>query len=179
MGFNLYVKSSSSIEHHKLAALTAVINEFGGQEWSVIRPKVEPIVQDISPKNAQQLLDELIANFDELGYGAEDFRLEPVGNSEYLEFTTLFGSPGPELAPSIIGFFGGLSATIDARGYLVGDDDPWEMFIRFIDGEVAEQEYTPFENGEDDAEALKSGVYAWWHEGLPDNIQEGHLHDQS
>lgn len=81
------------------------------------------------------------------------------------------GSRGDDIMGAIVAFVGTLCPGVDVRACLCGDDDPWEIFYRWENGALVQQYYEP-----DYDETELPPVYLWWHEGLPDNIQEGFIH---
>ncbi|MGB5518623.1 MAG: BRCT domain-containing protein [Gammaproteobacteria bacterium] len=180
MSFTLYVKSTIPDKQERLDQLIDIIGEQGGEDWTIIRPMMKNIISEIARENADRLLDELINSLNTDGYGAEDFTLDYPGKyqkSGYLAFNMLFGSTGPENTRAVVKLFGGLDESVDARGYLIGDEDPWEVFYRQIEDEILMKECVPDEDFDADCEALETGVYAWWHKGLPSDINEGYLND--
>lgn len=58
--------------------------------------------------------------------------------------------------------------TKEFYAYLVGDDDPWEVFGKYEDNKFIFK--TCFDG---DKKSITKPIYDWWHHGLPEGISEG------
>ena len=63
---------------------------------------------------------------------------------------------------------------IQAQAWGMGDDDPWEFWLKHEDGHLVRHDAEPFDGYD---ARIRSTIYRWWHDGLPDVIREGMLND--
>ena len=87
------------------------------------------------------------------------------------------GSAGDEFIEMIVQFIQDLSPDIHVQAWAHGDDDPWEFWLKFEDGELIRKDNEPFQDPEED-EMIYETIYAWWHQQMPKEIKEGYLNHE-
>ncbi|MEJ2045686.1 MAG: BRCT domain-containing protein [Reinekea sp.] len=99
--------------------------------------------------------------------------LEFEASSEISGFTvmhSIYGSNGGDFVVSIIEFLNKLLPGVQAQAWGCGDDDPWEFWVKLeTNREVSCRENTPGPGVQE--------IYDWWHETMPDSINEGLMGD--
>lgn len=175
--FSLYIKTNNEETKNQLHELVDAFGESYGKDMESIKSDLITKAITINSDKGEVLVNELTDYVEQYGHGAEDMSLDGKKSeiNGFINFNMLFGSPGPEEAPYFVNFFSKLCDESDVRAYITSDEEPWENFIRCIDGKLIENEYNPYEDRKDDIETFESGVYQWWHDQLPDNIKEGIL----
>lgn len=177
----IYIKHPNQETHKKLHTIFKTIND-------EIKPSLEEIEKDlliraleISPANGEGAYSQLIKNInDAFGIPSEDLVAEAKWTiAGYNTFRFVHGNVGLEAIRLILEFLFKLSPEIDARACLRGDDDPCEFFFKIENGQVLEQYYEPDDGYEDENEGELPHAYTWWHEGLPEEINEGLLYSDS
>ena len=151
------------------------------------RQKIEEIATKLDPAEGAAKWKEFE---DSICNGVFDYALEEISfdatdsatgqrlqaqQAGYWVFDMVFGSAWMDLEPALLKFFGDLSENIDARGYDGYTGDPQDTFYLYSNGNVVTTEHVPGECPEEDREAITSGVYAKWHDGLPSEIRMGEL----
>ena len=178
---SIYLKSNDAATHKAVGEILLVLQ--GGKGRRQPRDmrdnidRLKELSQSISPNGAALFQ----ALFDEIDNDApQETCLGIQGGGRrnaagYWGIVINFGWSGQEISEALVNYFGQLMGDGgDARAYIESNGADW--FCRFQDGKAKSEYYSdPFENRAKDDEALESGVYAWWHEELPDKIREGEL----
>ena len=84
------------------------------------------------------------------------------------------GGAGDRFAARCVKFLYHLCPGIQALAWGMGDDDPWEFWLKHEDGHLVRHDAEPFDGYD---ARIRSTIYRWWHDGLPDEIREGMLND--
>ncbi len=84
------------------------------------------------------------------------------------------GGGGDRFAARCVKLLYHLCPGIQALAWGMGDDDPWEFWLKHEDGHLVRHDAEPFDGYD---ARIRSTIYRWWHEGLPDEIREGMLND--
>ncbi len=161
----VYVKSSDSNKHELLGNFFKEISGKG-------RPEIlSDLLSQINPKTGNKLWEELKTQcseeFDEDIF--QNFVTESDSYAGYWKFEMYPPSHATiETGTALVAFFGSLDKTIDSKGHDVYSGDPGETFYLYSKGKVIVEEYVPRESLKEDDRALKTGVYAKWHKGVPE-----------
>lgn len=163
---NLYYKHGDAEVMRKLDALFL---EAQGDEQ-----RIKEICKSLAPEDGEYLAQEIIDAVDdvECDLGAES--LSKIAGYSLLHF--VHGSAGDDIVGSIVDFLYQLVPDIHAQAWGCGDDDPWEFWFKYENGEVLREDDEPFMG--DDDEEIKSTIYAWWHKDMPKEIREGFLNEE-
>lgn len=162
---NLYFKHPDPETHGKLVSLMQTDSSSASikQGFGTLAKSVLGEAQGLAAVN------EL---FDTVG-DEDELMAESTENiSGYHNLYLVHGSDGDDIITALIKFLGSLYPDVDARACLVGDDDPWEIFFRWQNGQVKQVYLEP-----DEYEDADNDIYNWWHEGLPENIKDGFLNE--
>ncbi len=164
---NLYYKHSDVNIINKLDFL---FTQHQGEE-SLFLQAAAAINADEGAALAQDLLD--LVDSVEFDLGPESvFRTAGYSVAHFVH-----GSAGDEFIEAILLFLKSLLPEIHAQAWGCGDDDPWEFWFKFEDGELIRKDDEPF-NDPDDDEQIKASVYVWWHQDMPEEIREGFLNGE-
>lgn len=165
---NLYYKHANASMMDKLDAL---FTQHRGDESLFLQAAVA-INADEGKELAQDLIDQV---------DSVEFDLAPESLHHQAGFSVthfVHGSAGDEFMEAILLFLKSLVPDIHAQAWGCGDDDPWEFWFKFDDDELVREDDEPF-NDPDDDEQIKSSIYAWWHQDMPEEIREGFLNEKS
>ena len=120
-------------------------------------------------KLAQEFLLELKQGF------LEEFVLEQLYfDSGYSVAHCVYGDEGDAITGLIIKFLYALAPDVHAQAWGCGDDEPWEYWFKFENGQLRREDNVPSED-EDEVEDLFNTIYVWWHSEMPATIKEGLL----
>lgn len=175
----LYIKHPDIEVHRKLHTIFKTINDEPKPNHEEVEKNLLACALEISTINGDQAYSRLIKNINgAFGKPSEDLIAEARGAiGGYNIFRFVHGNAGLEIIKLILEFLLELSAEIDARACLRGDDEPCEFFFKIENGKVLQQYYEPDDGYEDEGE--QPHAYTWWHEGLPEEINEGLLYSDS
>nr|WP_298147171.1 hypothetical protein [uncultured Pseudomonas sp.] len=175
----LYIKHPDQEIQKKLYTIFKTINDEQKPSGEETEKDLLACALEISPANANKAYSQLLKNIcDAFGKPSDDLIAEAKGaTAGYNTFRFVHGSVGLDVIRSILEFLFELSPEIDARACLRGDDEPCEFFFKIDNGKVLDQYYEPDDGYEDEGEMPHA--YIWWHEGLPEEINEGLLYSAS
>ena len=177
----LYLRSTKEDAHKALGAMLLLVqgggNRKGERDLRELREKLSSLAEKLDA-SGPDLVGNLIAAIESAS--PDDLTLAVQGKGRrnvhgYWHVEINFGWAGQEVTSLLVEFFGHLLGDSgDARAYIESNDADW--FCRFVDGEPVSEYYSEaFEDRSRDEEILANGVYAWWHDGLPDGIRQGQL----
>jgi len=174
---NLYIKHAEPEVNEKLGSIFKTINDKPKPDYSKIEELIKSEAITINPEKGDELASRLLEEVkSDYGTPTEDLVAESRGQIEgYYRLHFVHGGSGTDYMKSIIEFLGNLSPDVDVRACLVGDDDPWEIFYKFEQGEVIEHYYEPDYDEAQEGELPE--LYTWWHEGLPSTIKDGFINE--
>jgi len=161
--------------HKKLGDLFQSINDKPKPDRSNVISTLTTQAELIAPNSGRKLVEALLES--RLTSKAEheltgETKLV-VGGYHVVNFVK--GTGGEESTKAIVEFVHDLVPGVDVRAWVMGDDDPWEVMIRYDGKKLKSEWYGPdYEQAEE--EELPD-IYKWWHEGLPDEIREGFIND--
>ena len=165
---NVYFKHESS---EVMSQLDSLFYESKGNQ-----SEFTSTCQALNPVNGAELAAELIRYVDEPKH---DLQAESLNNNEgYSVCHFVHGTGGDDIIGKLVEFLYRLCPEIHAQAQGCGDDDPWEFWFKFEGGLLKREDDHPvmdLEDGED--QEIKETIYAWWHESMPEAIQEGLLND--
>jgi len=168
---NIYFKHEDS---NVMSLLDSLFFESEG-----IEEKISTICRDLNPSDGYSLSQKLISFVDEPKY---DLSAESLVKTEgYSVCHFVHGSSGDEIVGKIVEFLYAISPGIHAQAWGCGDDDPWEYWFKFENGALKREDDEPIMDEDDDEdgedEEIKNTIYAWWHDSMPNSIQEGFLNE--
>ncbi|MBU2714219.1 hypothetical protein [Zooshikella harenae] len=174
---NLYIKHHDQELNAKLTKVFKTINDKPEPNFKKTKENLLNDALAVSPDNAKELVKSLLKSVKKVygspsGYLVAESR-QQIG--DYHSYHFVHGRSGIDIIRKIIWFLGKLAPGIDVRACLVGDDDPWEIFYRFENGEVVNEYYEP--DYDEAKEDTLPEVYQWWHEGLPSRIKDGFINE--
>lgn len=172
---NLYILGRNSELSVELGKIFKTINDAGNFSSENLSYEIEKKVSTLFPDKGLALFRSFATSISNEGCSLHEALVaesrHEIEHGCCLHF--VHSASGVFFINAIVKFIGSLSADIDVRACLLGDDDPWEIFYRYQDGEVVEEYCMP------DHEEWEDGdfppVYCWWHEGLPESIKEGFI----
>jgi hypothetical protein len=169
---NVYFKHDDPKIHKKFDKLYKTIRSKLSEE------KVKSNIVDVSKtinKEVYEALTEklflLLAEYD--GTPSDLVATSKSSVAGYTMYTFVHGNNAEYVVELIVKLLGRLDPTIDARACMAGDDEPWEIFFRWHNGECHRRVYEP-----EYEEAMRKNlpkVYNWWHKGLPEDIKDGFI----
>lgn len=169
---NLYIKHADSSLHDKLGRLFKTINDKPETDYAKLEENLFLEALSINPEHGEQCVSQLLKCIKNEWSSLSE---ELVAESRYechgfhcIHF--VHSSSGTETLQAIVQFIGDLASGVDVRACLVGDDDPWEVFYRYENGEMVYHYYEP-----DWDETELPEIYQWWHQGLPASITDGFI----
>lgn len=177
-GAVIYMSHPETELHVKLGLVFRTINDMPKPDLDEAEKILRKDGARILPVKSDELVDQLIQDINEgNGDPKSDFIAESRDyNSRYILYYFIFGGNGESLLSALLRYIKNLVVGVDVRGYLYGDDDPWEVFYRFHGGEL---KYIECVSNEDSCDVELPDVYRWWHDGLPVAIKQGFLHTGS
>jgi len=173
---NFYFKHPDGETHKLLVEIFtfADLNAGKKREPNIVREKIISNAALINAKNGATLAADFYDHIIEVYF--DDFGSENIWeDSGYSVSHWVGGSGGDEMQNDLMHFIYNLCPDIHAQSWGCGDDDPWEYWFKYENGQVLRWDDEPFE-GEDDY--LLGTVYRWWHSGIPNKIKEGFLNDE-
>ncbi len=169
---DLYVKHQDARIHqllHDFFAASDMNSEFEISDWDEKQEHLGKIVKELNPEQGEALLAELLEN------EVEEYWSESISEVDgFWVVHMVNGGDGMYLVGQFVTFLNQLVPSVQAQAWGCGDDDPWEFWLKYENGELVEKEDQPFEDPEEDEE-IKNTIYAWWHKGLPATISVGLL----
>ena len=167
MGSNIYYKDDNP---EIMLKLDSFFYDCDGDKEKLIKAAIS-----LNSEHGKELLKDLLDSVEapEYDLSAESIEKKIDGYS-IVSFT--HGSMGYEIVESIIEFINNLvpQITIQACGW--GDEDPFEYWLKYENGQLITKADSPFESEDEDTE-IKNTIYKWWHSGLPASISEGLLNE--
>ena len=164
---NLYYKHGDA---EVMRMLDALFREVTGDEQ-----RFTEICRSLNPERGEELAQGMFDLVDDVDCDLSAESLSRIAGYSVLHF--VHGSAGDEIVGSIVGFLYRLVPGIHAQAWGCGDDDPWEFWFKYQDGEVVREDDEPFMG--DDDEEIRDTIYKWWHEGMPEEIREGFLNQEN
>ena len=163
---NVYYKHNDPEVMQKLNSL---FYECNGDEEKIIE-----IAQSLNVGEGKKLAQILIELVDEPKYDLNAESLENVDGYSIAHF--VHGSMGDEIVEAIVQFVNLLVPNTHAQAWGCGDDDPWEYWIKYEDGNLVRKDDEPLMDDVED-EDIKNTIYKWWHESMPSSVREGFLNE--
>lgn len=99
------------------------------------------ISASINSESGKELAQELIETVDSVAHDLGTEALQYVEGYSIAHFC--HGSAGDEFVEMIVQFIQDLSPDIHVQAWASGDDDPWEFWIKFKDGELIRKDDEP------------------------------------
>jgi hypothetical protein len=155
---------------HIIEKLDRLFKDHHGDQDKFIAAAIE-----LNPEQGQEFAEDLLDTIDNVEFDLGPESISTIDNYSVAHF--VHGSSGDEFIEAIVLFLKSLLPEIDVRAWGCGDDDPWEFWFKFEGDELVREDDEPFNDPEDDEE-IKSSIYTWWHQGLPEKIKEGFLNQE-
>lgn len=162
---NLYYKHADS---GVMQQLDTLFKKIEGDEQ-----RFRALCLELNPGQGEELAQKLLDVVDNLEWDLHAESLSRVAGYSVLHF--VHGSAGDDIVGSVVAFLYRLLPDIHAQAWGCGDDDPWEYWFKYEDGELVREDDEPF-MGEDDE--IQATIYAWWHKDMPKEIKEGFLNEE-
>ena len=183
-----YVKAPDQASHKKVGAFIKKLEFFGSKrpDDAEILARLEKAAQNISPDAGKRAFAALQRGLKKIDASYEPYELcicngddKRTSIAGYWQFGFTFGGldDARGKANAMLAYLGQLVPDIDVRGFMENTSVGSETFVRVIDGKVTWKNHDPGNGEAKDKKAFESGVYPWWHDGLPDKIKVGILND--
>ena len=96
----------------------------------------------------------------------------------YLTAEYLHTKQGDIVMEDLLSYVTSLCPEIDARAYLYDSEYQLEIFMRVEQQQhIVRRYYEPYALPRHNVDPLSNGIYAWWHENLPDTVKLGKLNE--
>ena len=167
---NVYFQHQDPATHSKLVRLfeTEDPNRDDASRQAFI-----DLATDINPDKGENIARAFVRDLDSKIH--EMFGFEEVTDvAGYCCAGGTHGGAGDRFAARCVKLLYHLCPGIQALAWGMGDDDPWEFWFKHEDGHLIRHDAEPFDGYD---ARIRSTIYRWWHEGLPDEIREGMLND--
>ena len=177
----LYIKHPSQEINKIIHSIFKTINDEPKPNYDEVEKDLLACALEISPSKGNEAYSRFIKKInDAFVKPSDDLVAEAKGTvAGYNVFRFVHGNSGFETIKLILEFLFELSPEIDARACLRGDDEPCEFFFKVENGRALQQYYEPDDGYEDEGESGMPHAYIWWNEGLPEEINEGLLYNDS
>jgi len=167
---NVYFRHEEPEKHSKLVQLFE-IEDANGDDAS--HQAFVDLAAEINPEKGEGIAKAFLRDLD--GNIHEMFGFEEVTDlAGYCCAGGTHGGGGDRFAVRCVKLLYHLCPGIRALAWGMGDDDPWEFWLKHEDGHLVRHDAEPFDGND---ESIRGTIYRWWHEGLPDEIREGMLND--
>lgn len=173
---HVFVKHADKKVHQLLSTLFTPPKTENQASTQTVEQSLRRVSLALSPANGEALCIRLFDTVKQTGskptvdLKAED-KWEIAG---YHVYFFVHGGDGDAIVEAIITFIGELVPEVDVRAWLQGDDDPWEVFFRYIESQTAYKEYEP--DAVERARELPK-EYVWFHDELPTEISFGIINE--
>ena len=176
---NFYFKHPNKAVHDQLQEMLAIydMNSKNGMlDVDERRSHFLNLAKSINPENGEMLASDLLGEFDkEYGFGGM-FGSESIREqSGYCITHWVNGGSGDDIQAYLMQFFYKLCPEVHAQSWGCGDDDPWEYWFKYDNGNLVRHDDEPYSSN--DAVILGT-IYRWWHSDMPDSIKEGVINDE-
>lgn len=166
---NVYFRHRDADVHGKLVTLF----ERGASENDASRDAFVDLATEINPEKGEGIAKAFLRDVNEKIH--EHFGFEDVSDiAGFCCANTLCGGAGDRFAARSVKLLYHLCPGIQALAWGMGDDDPWEFWLKHEDGHLVRHDAEPFDGYDN---RIRSTIYRWWHDGLPGEIREGILND--
>lgn len=168
---NVYFQHHDPLVHQKLVQLFEIGDPNHGDE---ARAAFIDLAAEINPAKGDGIAKAFLRDLD--GKIREAFGFEEI--TDIAGFCCAGGTQGgggDRFAARCVRFLYHLCPGIQALAWGMGDDDPWEFWMKHEDGHLVRHDAEPFDGYD---ARIRSTIYRWWHEGLPAEIREGMLNDE-
>jgi NAD-dependent DNA ligase len=171
---NLYFKHANQDIHellHQFFAISDLNSSLRIQNDDDRKFQWNKIVTSINPEKGQELLNQLLNDFEEKYFSGELSSESMREQSGYWVVHLVYGSDGDDITGRLVRFLYDLDSGVHSQAWGCGDDEPWEFWFKTDEGgEVVYKENEPGIEAED--------IYSWWHKLMPDSIKEGLMNDE-
>ena len=183
-----YVKAPDQVSHKKVGALIKKLEFLNsrGPDDAAILARLEKAAQDINPDDGKRALAALRRGLKKIDPLYEPYQLYICNGDDkrtsiagYWQFGFTFGGLDDAVgkASAMLAYLGRLVPDIDVRAFMENTSVGSETFARVIGNKVIWKHHDPGFSEAKDRKAFASGVYPWWHNGLPDKIKVGILNE--
>lgn len=138
--------------------------------------KLTSIAASINEKDGAQLAYDLITSVGEPEHNLDAESIQMTVGYSVAHF--VHGGNGDDIVEDIIEFLYALSPGIHAQAWGYGDDDPWEFWFKHENGNIVRKDDEPLTD-EEEHEEIRNSIYAWWHETMPESLNEGILNNEN
>lgn len=173
---HIFVKHTDNNVHQLLSNLFTTPRTKNQPASQKIEQSLRRVSLALSPANGEALCTKLFDTIKQTG-SKPMVELKAEENWEIAGYHVYFfvhGWDGDTIVEAIITFIGELAPGADVRAWLQGDDDPWEVFFRYIESQTVYKEYEPV--AVERAQVLPQ-EYTWFHDELPHEISFGIINE--
>ncbi len=166
---NVYFRHQDPSTH---ASLVRLIETGAGQD-DASRQGFVDLAAEINADKGEGIAKAFLRDLDDRIH--EHFGFDDVDDvAGFCRASATCGGGGDRYAARCVKLLYHLCPGIQAQAWGMGDDDPWEFWLKHEDGHLVRHDAEPFDGYD---ARIRSTIYRWWHDGLPDVIREGMLND--